>query len=258
MSEALSEARAFLLRLRGSALAAYCVPFLVFMILLEPIRWFRIENELLPWWRQYPEQWGYPLQTVICIGLVLFWRHHYPAFSRRGMGIAVIGGVVGIFLWLLPPMLHHATAIGDSVSWLRWLGFRERLEGFDPAVFPRDEQPLAHFSALFFRLIRLAVAVPLLEEIFWRGFLMRYLLQGEKEWTAEPIGRYGALSFWLTTFLFATAHAGPDFFPALLYGALAGWVTVMTKNLWAAVIMHAVANATLGTFILATGWNGLW
>lgn len=245
-------------QVRASAVAAYVAPFMVFMVLLEIIRRFRIENELLPWWRQFPEQWGYPLQTLICLGLLWFWRHHYPKFSWRGVGLGILMGVVGIVIWLAPTFIHAWTGCGDQLSWLKWLGFRDRLEGFNPNVFDAKEQALAHWAAIVFRFLRLVVIVALVEEIFWRGFLMRYLIQGEKHWLDERIGTYRLMAFWVTTLLFASAHMGPDFAVAIIYGALAGWVTIKTGNLWAVVIMHAVANLCLGFVIMVTRFWGLW
>lgn len=244
--------------LRQSPLAAFAGPFVVFMVLLEGIRFFRIENEYLPWWRQYPEHWGYPLQTLVCLFLVWWWRRHYPRYHRDGCLLGILAGLVGIAIWLAPPFLHAWTGIGDQFEWLRWLGFRERLEGFDPYVLNPESDPLAHYLTLGFRFLRLVVIVSLVEEIFWRGFLMRYLIGGQRHWSEEPVGQYGHLSFWMTTVLFASVHAGPDLVPALCYGALAGWVTLRTKNLWAVVIMHATANLTLGIVIMSTRWWGLW
>jgi len=245
-------------RLRGSPLAAHTVPFVAFLLILEAIGWFRIENSALPWWRHSPEHWGYPLQTLACLALVWFWRSHYPPVCRRGIALGVLMGVAGIALWLAPPVVHAWTGIGDTVSWLQALGFRDRLEGFDPTLFGASDNPLVFVTVVAFRFLRMVVAVALVEEIFWRGFLMRYLHPDARPWEEQPVGLYAPLSFWLTTVFFASAHFGPDTVPALLYGALAGWVTIRTRNLWAVVLMHAVANLCLGLFILATGWWGLW
>ena len=62
----------------------------------------------------------------------------------------------------------------------------------------------------------------------------------------------------MTALAFALVHLGPDFAVALVYGALTGWVSIKTGNMWAAVIMHAVANLSLGLFIISTQWWGLW
>lgn len=241
-------------------LLAFVAPFAFFMISLQLIQWIRSEGEGLPWWRTHPEHWGYPLQAILCLALVFSFRKFYPRFSFRGFGLGTALGVVGILLWLGPPIVHHFTGLGseEKLPWLSWLGFQPRTEGFDPWAFGADTSPALLVGILAFRILRLVVAVPLLEEIFWRGFLMRWLIPSKEGWENLPIGTYDKQAFWFTAVAFALAHAGPDFFVALLFGALAGWVTVKTKNLWAVVWMHAVANLLLGLFILGTKWWGLW
>ena len=248
----------FLQRMRDAKAAAFVAPFVVFMVMLEGIRLFRIENSALPWWQQYPEHWGYPLQVVVCLVLIWFWRKHYPKFSWSGMGWGIGAGVFGILVWLLPPVLHHFTGWGDAVSWLSHFGFQERLEGFDPEVFREDYPGWVTGVVVAMRFLRLVVIVSLVEEIFWRGFLMRWISDSEGDWSKFSLKKCSTKSLWITAGAFALAHAGPDVFVAVLYGALAGWVTIRTGNLWAVVAMHMTANLVLGIFIMSTGWWGLW
>jgi len=253
--------RPLLTRIRhgiGSPAAAFVGPFLVFMVLLEAVGWFRIDNSHLPWWRQFPEHWIYPLQAVLCLGLVVAWRRRYPPWRWRGMGLGVAAGVAGIGVWLLPPVLHAWTGMGGEESWLAHLGFAPRREGFDPYLFGDGLAEWPVLATVALRLLRLVVTVSLVEEIFWRGFLMRWISGGESPWTERRLDRCDARSVLLTAGAFALAHAGPDAAVAFLFGLLAGWVSVRTGNLWAVVVLHATANACLGGFILATGWWGLW
>jgi CAAX prenyl protease-like protein len=244
---------------RSSPATVFIGPFLVFMVLLEAIRFGRVENHLLPWWRQFPEHWGYPLQTVLCLGLIVLWRRHYPAPRWRGSLVASGMGLFGIVIWLLPPVLHELTGLGDGNPWLEAIGFRARLDGFDPGViFTGEDSAWGYALGLGMRFLRLVVVVPLVEEIFWRGFLMRFLSDREGEWYRLPMERCDLRSILLTALAFGFAHWGPDFVPALIFGGLAGWVARWTGNLWAVVLMHAVANLSLGLFILSTEWWGLW
>ncbi|MEM7603675.1 MAG: CPBP family glutamic-type intramembrane protease, partial [Verrucomicrobiota bacterium] len=203
---------------------------------------------------------GYPLQAIVCLALVLWWRKAYPKWSSKGMALGVTMGIAGIALWLVPPVIHHVTGLGSKefLPWLSYLGFQPRLEGFDPFALGGEASPAVVWLIVAMRFLRLVVAVSLVEEIFWRGFLMRWLIPAKEGWQNLPIGTNDRQAFWFTSIAFALVHAGPDFFVALLFGALAGWVTVKTRNLWAVVIMHATANLILGLFIMATKWWGLW
>jgi len=244
--------------LRASA-AAYTVPFVVFLLLLEGIRFVRVDNSLLPWWRQFPEHWGYPLQAIVCLALLLWWYRRYPAPAWRGAGLATAMGIAGIAVWLLPPVLHAISGIGERSPFLALLGFQARLEGFDPgAVVDEGTPAFLPAAILAMRFLRLVVVVPLVEEFFWRGFLMRFLSDRSVDWRDLPLEQCDGRGIWLTALAFAAAHWGPDFFVALVFGLLVGWVVRRTGNLWAAVLMHAVANLSLGLFILASGWWGLW
>lgn len=244
-------------RARQSQPAAYIAPFAAFMVLLEIVRRVRIENSALPWWREFPEHWGYPLQVAVCLVLLAFWWRRYPALSSRGFGLGIAAGAFGIVVWLIPPVLHHFTGWGERIPWLEHFGFQERLEGFDPGVFAETAPPWVTVLVVVLRFVRLVLVVSLVEEIFWRGFLMRWITQ-PSDWNAVSLRACSVISVWATAGAFALAHAGPDLFVAFFYGALAGWVTIRTDNLWAVVVMHMTANLLLGAFIMATGWWGLW
>lgn len=244
--------------LKNSPLAAYTGPFVVFMLLLEVIRSFRIENGELPWWRQFPEHWGFPLQVFVCFALLWICRKSYPAFSAKGLWTGVIAGVGGIVIWLLPPVLYEWGGIGGEGSWLDYLGVTARLEGFNPYVFGGDNTGLPFYILIFLRFLRLVIIVSLVEEIFWRGFLMRWISQSDVRWIDLPLQKCSIRSVFLTAGAFAVVHAGPDCLVAFIYGLLAGWVALRSGNLWAVVVMHMTANLCLGVFIMKTGWFGLW
>jgi len=91
--------------------------------------------------------------------------------------------------------------------------------------------------------------VPLIEELFWRSFLMRWLTN--PNFLAEPIGRVTATGFAFTSIGFAIEH--PEWLPALLTGA--AWAALLwwSKSLIACVISHAMANLALGLYVVKTG-----
>ena len=245
-------------RWRKSPGAAHVVPFALFLALVHLTAMLRIENPELAWHLRAPEQWLYPLQVLVCLGALAFWWPHYRFGFPRGWRLAIAMGVAGIAIWLTPVEVHAATGIGGDGAWLEWLGFQDRLQGFDPTLLGRELDPVWSIVALGFRLVRLIIVVPLVEEIFWRGFLMRWLVDSGKPFHEIEVGAFQWRSFLITTGLFASVHAGPDFAVALIYGALAGWVTVRTRSLFAVVLMHAVANLLLGLYTLKTGFWGLW
>jgi CAAX prenyl protease-like protein len=142
-------------------------------------------------------------------------------------------------LWISPQLLFGQPA---------------RTDGFNPEVFAA--QPGWYAFTIAARFLRLVVVVPLVEEIFWRGFLQRYLIN--ERFTSVPFGKYTPLSFWAVAVAFMLVHNPPDWPAALLTGAIYGWVAVHTKSLAACVVAHAVTNLALGIYILQTRQWGFW
>jgi len=218
---------------------------------------FQWDHPAAPWWRRWPEQWAYPLQTIVCLAyLAKRWRYYEFDWSLKWSGVAILCGALGIFLWLLPTMLYDRWQLsGETTGWMKWLGIQERKEGFDPHVF---SNPAAYGASLVMRFVRAAVAVALIEEIFWRGFLMRFLSDRDGDYWKLPFGRHTWLGFAGCTGAFTLAHSPTDYAAAFLYGAITYLLSITSKSLGACAVMHATANFLMGCFIMAYGKYGLW
>lgn len=241
---------------------AHVAPLLVFMLflilpqVLEMVGFF-VDNKYMPWYRRAPEQWIYPLQTLVGIALLAkFWKHYdFKPVSGKILVFGTVMALVGIVFWIAPGHLFRSTGMGEGFP--KFLGFAERVDGFDPS-FIRDHSPFLYGMAIFMRFVRMVVVVALVEEIFWRGFLMRFLLNPDGNYWKQPFGKFSWLSFGVVTAAFMLAHAPVDWGSAIIYGTLTYWVAVQTKSLFACVWMHGVANLTLGIYTLWTGQWGYW
>lgn len=243
---------------RENRTLAYCAPLFIFMLFLVLPDRFAIRHSARPWWQHSPEHWIYPLQCLVCGTLLLFWRQHYTFRPWRGFGIATVAALVGITFWILPTYLFDLWnwTEAETPKWLHWLGFQERDEsGFDPSFI---ENPFWFGATVAARLFRMVIIVAFVEEIFWRGFLMRYLVDLDGDFWEVPFGTFTWLSFSVTVLLFVGIHSPADWMGAVIYGSLACWVAIRTKSLAACVWMHALANLLLGIFILMTKNWGLW
>src|SRR5947209_7974069 len=107
---------------------------------------------------------------------------------------------------------------------------------------PTRLAPGPRFGFLVVRMLGLVVLVPVIEELFWRSFLIRWLIDPD-DFPRVPIGRVTPLAAGVTSVLFALAH--PEWLPALLTGLLWAWLLWQTKSLSACLISHAVANLAL-------------
>jgi CAAX prenyl protease-like protein len=240
---------------------AHVVPFAVFMVFLivlqladSLIGW---SHPAAPWWKRDVAQWIYPIQTLaIFMLLIRYWKSYTFNWNLKWSVIGVVFGIVGIGFWLLPTTLYDAWGLsGPTDGWMKWLGIAKRDEGFDPGIF---ENPVAYWASLSMRFLRAVVIVALVEEIFWRGFVMRFCMDWEGDYWKQPFGRAHVKSYLIVTLLFMFAHAPIDWAGALFYGSLTYLMCVWSKSLGACIVMHAVANLLMGIYAIAYGKYGLW
>jgi CAAX prenyl protease-like protein len=240
---------------------AHVTPFAVFMgfmVVLELVaRMLEWKHPDAPWWRQDPAHFIYPVQTLVTLALLVhYWKNYTFSWSWQWNLTAVLFGVVGIACWLLPTALYdHWGLTGNTSGMLKLLGVAARTDGFDPGIF---SHPAAWWTAVIFRFLRAVVVVALVEEIFWRGFLMRFVCAWDGDCWQQPFGRATWKSYLIITGLFMAAHAPTDYAAAFVFGSLTYLLCVWSKSLGACVVMHATANLLMGLYIMAYGKFGLW
>ena len=240
---------------------AHVLPISVFMALLVVIPileyfGFVVYNEdIYPWYRYAPEQWVYPLQVIVCLILIKRYWSKFEVGPMRGFKFSIIMGLIGISLWVLPGHLFETMEMDEG--WWRYFGFTERKDGFNPSDFLGEDQSL-YWLAVIIRFLRMVVVVSIIEEVFWRGFLMRYILDRDGNYWNQPFGKFSIRSYIIITSLFMFIHAPSDYVGAFVYGSITYYVAVRTKSLFACIIMHALANFLLGCYVLKTGNFGYW
>ena len=236
---------------------AYVIPFLAFMAFLPLSEAFAIRNPESPWWRQAPELWIYPVQVIVCLVLLWTYRRAYSfaSMNRSSFIWAAIVGAAGFVIWITPSLVGSSGG-SERLAILEFLGFKSRPDGFDPTVV--QESPIAFALTIALRFLRLVVCVPLVEEIFWRGFLMRAVAAPNSRFEQVPVGSHSWLAFWGTTIAFVLVHSPADYIGAACFGSMVYLLTVKTGNLWAAVLAHAITNLALGVYVMATKQWGFW
>ncbi len=215
------------------ATLGYVAPFVVFVGLMG------VEHAA-----GLPPQWLYPLRLVaVSLALILFSRRYLPL--RASFPLASIAIGVGVFVvWVAPDILF-----GYRHHWL----FENALTGAAVSTAPSGLQ-----SSLAFRILRTAgctLLVPVVEELFWRGWLMRWLV--DTRFLKVPLGTYAPFAFWVAALLFASEH-GPFWEVGLAAGIVYNWWIVRTRNLADCMIAHAVTNGLLSAYVLITGQWQYW
>ncbi len=244
--------------IRDNPTLAHVLPLVVFTAMLSVSGWFKIENSELPWHVRMPELWVYPLQTLICAVVLIFFRKHYTLAPWRGLGLAVVFALLGIAIWVTPAMLRGVLIERgfEAKGWWDWLGLAERTKGFDPMI--AKESALWFNVTIGLRFARMVLVVPFVEELFWRGFLMRFLVNQEKPFLSIPFGTHRKHVFWIVTLSVTVIHSTEDYVGAIVWASLMYWLAVRTKSLGACLVMHAVGNLALGIYVMRTGLWGFW
>jgi CAAX prenyl protease-like protein len=212
----------------------YIAPFLVFLTFLAV-------DPFLP----FGAEWNYALRFAVIFGLLIWLSRRVIPLRFSSFAWSVVLGVVVFAIWVGPDVLWPAY----RQSWL----FNNSIVGAPKSSLPGGVKASAAF--ILFRLLSSVVNVPILEELFWRGWLMRWLIS--KDFQKIPLGAYQAQSFWLVAVLFASEH-GSYWDVGLITGVLYNWWMIRTKSLADCILAHAVTNACLAAYVLTLGQWQYW
>ena len=149
-----------------------------------------------------------------------------------------------------------AMAVGTAV-FLAWIALDQpwaRLGGEGAGYAPVTPDGGIDCPRALARFIVLAAVVPVMEELFWRSFLMRWI--DARDFLNLDARRVSGMALALTCGLFAVEHS--LWVAGLMAGLAYAGLYITTNNLRAPVLAHAVTNAILGLWILATGSWQLW
>jgi uncharacterized protein len=123
--------------------------------------------------------------------------------------------------------------------------------GYDPTLV---DDPALRAALISFRLFGAVLVVPLMEELFWRSFLLRFVIAHEFE--KIPVGTFTWPSLLIVSVLFALAHhlIIAAFVTSVAYTLL----LYRTRSIAQCTLAHAVTNLILGAYVLHTGSWQLW
>lgn len=184
---------------------------------------------------------------LLTIVLACFWRVYLSHFPLAMDYRAVVVGTLGFFLWIGICSLGLERALLNSMGLPGWLGERS---GFDPYLhFPQN----IHFNAfILFRFTLLGLIVPVCEELFLRGWLVRYVENPKWETVRlASIGWKGCLAVVVYAVLTHPAEA----VAAVAWFSLISWLMIKSGRFWNCVLAHAITNLMLGAYVM---WSHEW
>jgi CAAX prenyl protease-like protein len=216
-----------------NATAAYAAPFAAFVGTMAA------EHALIP-----NSQLLYPIRFLVTLAAILIFSLPYirwrPSAPLQSIGI----GIAVFLIWVAPDRLFHYRH--------HWL-FDNGVMGSATSSIPANLQITAWF--LLTRTLGSVLVVPIIEELFWRGWLMRWLINPDFE--KVPLGKYAPGAFWIVAILFASEH-GPYWEVGLIAGVIYNWWMTRTKSLADCILAHAVTNGILAAYVMGSGAWQYW
>jgi CAAX prenyl protease-like protein len=184
-------------------------------------------------------RWLYPIKIgAVALTLALFWRDYAELKgvlpSPKVALAAIAAGVAVLAFW-----------ISLDAPWM--------IIGSPPGFDPRDGARL-DWPLVLVRIAGAALVVPVMEELFWRSFLMRWIESADFE-KIDP-AQAGLKSFIITIVLFGFEHN--LWLAGIVAGAAYCVLYMRHRTLWSPILAHAVTNGLLGIWVLATGNWSYW
>lgn len=230
-------------KVAGNATLARTLPFLLFMafIALNEGARFMVKNGLLtldPTALYYL----YPVRTFLVALLLFHYRGEYHELCWKDLAkyritaAATLIGLVTCVMWVYTDWMLSVTGPPP---------------GFNPTLLPEGAVRLLMTIT---RVAGAVLLVPVMEELFWRSFMMRYFIDTDFE--AVPLGRFTWFSFIGTAILFGLEHH--LFLAGVAAGVIYNLILCRTRSLAQCVLAHAVTNLALAVYVLYTGQWGFW
>lgn len=182
-------------------------------------------------------KWSYVIRIgVVSALLIYFWRDYIELKSKPVpadfLYAAIAGGIV-FMIWIFP--------------YPDWLG------GGDQSLFNpyAGESDLSAWFWASMRLTGAALIVPVMEELFWRSYVMRWF--DKADFLSVSPARVSGYAYVGSACLFALEHH--LWLAGLIAGLVYGELYKTYKNLWVPIAAHAVTNGLLGGWVL---WSHEW
>lgn len=212
----------------------YVLPFLVFLLFLGLTPYLAFLGE-----------WEFILRVTVLAAVIAIFSRHVLDFRMVMPVQSILLGIAVFVIWIGPdllfPQYRDSVLFQNSITGTLHSSIHESLR----------TQP----GILAIRSIRAVILVPIIEELFWRAWMLRWLINPHFE--TVPLGTYSRRTTWITAVLFASEH-GPYWDVGLITGLIYNWWMFRTKRLGDCIAAHAVTNACLSAYVVASGKWEYW
>lgn len=234
---------------------AFTLPFVVFLVISQfapsTADWEGIELGAGEW---HPANFYFGLvgiQVLLATGFLWFFRRVYlQHFPFRVSWLSIVVGVVGVVVWVLLCQAQLEAKVLQAIGLGEWAQTRP---GFNP--FLHLEEPALRNVFLGLRFTLLALLVPIVEELFLRGWLVRWYQN--PAWESIRLKDISGWSLWVPSIYGVLTHPS-EAIAAFVWFGLVTLLMKRTGNLWDCVIAHGVTNLLLGIYVVAFSAWQLW
>lgn len=158
---------------------------------------------------------AYPYRAVAMACALLYFRPALLRMLHRPEVLAILSGLLVGALWIVTAPVLSVTSDQPSMAWIA------------------------------FRLLGTIALVPVIEELFFRGYLQNRLLRGGLFWTV--------LALLLPNLLFGLLHE--RYLAGMLAGVVFGLLALRQQGLTNAIAAHGAANALIAIYaLITTNW----
>ena len=178
----------------------------------------------------------YPVKISTVIAALWYFRTAYTELHWLDLSQwqhTLFSTVLGIVVFVLWIKMTWPFAIFGTV------------QGYDPTSI---QQGSARIAVIASRLFGASIVVPIMEELFWRSFIVRYIIKPDFE--KVPVGIFTIASFVISAILFGMEHN--LWLAGIMAGVVYNFVLYKTKSIAQCILAHAVTNGSLGVYVLTT------
>ncbi len=213
-------------RLKASPLLARVLPFVVFLVLTSCQGSLGTESHF----------WVYLAKCVVGVWLI---RVTWPLVSEMRWVIsfeALLAGTLVFILWVALDVPYIKFSQPDD-SWNLQKQFAAA--------------PVMVWVFAGVRIAGSTLLVPMLEEVFYRSFLYRYILAPNWMFTAHS--SFAVKPFLITSIVFGFTHQ--HWLAGIACGMIYQLLVIRTNRIGDAITAHAVTNLLLGVWVITQGFG---
>ncbi|MGD0890553.1 MAG: exosortase E/protease, VPEID-CTERM system [Terracidiphilus sp.] len=182
-------------------------------------------------------EWLYPLRFVAAALAIWFFRDELKKLNWRFGGLAPLTGTAIFLLWIVSAWWAknpEASPLGQALAAL---------------------SPAARITWIAFRVAAAGLTVPLAEELAFRGYLTRRLI--DREFDTVPFLNVTMISMVISSVVFGLLY-GDHWLTGMIAGMAYALVLKWRGRMGDAVVAHATSNLLLAVWVLARGDWAQW